>query len=282
MPRIVARSPATIRGLLVRSASARLHIPPAINSGGQQCRTMCGLRPRGSRGEGDRDGHAGDRSPRPPGCGGGAEHRNEDNQRKKSPGQAERVDPVVETGLEGREDGEPDRETDDRPDHCADGADDGAVRQQHEAQMLRCCAGRGEHAELAESALRDDGEAGGGDERGEEQEDGGNREHRQRARPPAVSPAGGGPRPGGYAGLPAGTKAVDRLRCPRRPARVTVSGAPADAGETRANSSVRLTGVLDDADDGPAAAVERQRVPDLEPRRSATPSVTATCRGPSG
>ena len=133
MPSIVASSPATIKGLLVRSASARLHTPPAINTPRQHRRSMCGLPPRGSRREGDRDRDAGDRPTRPPGGGAGSEHCDEDDQHKQCPGQAERVDAVVEPGLERREDSEPERETEDRPDHRADGADDGAVRQQHES-----------------------------------------------------------------------------------------------------------------------------------------------------
>ena len=44
-----------------------------------------------------------------------------------------------------------------------------------------------------------------------------------------------------------------------------MSGAPADEGETRANSSLSSTWVLDDADDGPAPAVEGESLPELEP-----------------
>ena len=72
-----------------------------------------------------------------------------------------------------------------------------------------CRAGRGEHAELAEPSLRDDGEAGGDNQRGQEQEDGGDREHGQRAlRAGRSSPVRRIPtrRP---AGLLTGTKAVD-------------------------------------------------------------------------
>ena len=170
---------------------------------------------------------------------------------------------MVEPGLEGREDPEPERETDDRPNHRADGADDGAVRQQHESQVLRCRAGRGKHAELAESSLRDDGEARGGDQRGQEQEDGGHREHRQRARPLAVPPPCGGPGPGGPAGLLTGTKAVDRSGVRGDQQRDGVGrscGCRRDKGEL----VCQVTGVLDDADDGPATAIEGQRVPDLE------------------
>ena len=46
--------------------------------------------------------------------------------------------------------------------------------------MLLRGADGGEHAELAEPSLRDDGEACGGDQRGKEEEDGGHGEHRQR------------------------------------------------------------------------------------------------------
>ena len=167
-------------------------------------------------------------------------------------------------GLERRDDREPERETEDRSEHRADRADDGAVRQQHESQVLLCRADRGEHAELAEPSLRDDGEACGGNERGQEQEDGGHGEHRQGAGTLAVPARAADPtrRTGRRCSMRVKKRSIDRRG--RVDQNRDGSGAPADAGETRANSSVRSTWVLDDADDGPATAVEGQRIPDLE------------------
>ena len=148
----------------------------------------------------------------------------------------------------------------DRPDQCADRADDRAVRQQHEPEVLLGRADRRERAELAEPSLRDDGEARGGNQRGQEQEDGGHGEHRQRVCRPVALPSLG-PREGGpvAAGGPI-REGVDRVgvgvdqdrdlvRCSR--------GRGGDEGELVA----QITWVLDDADDGPATAVEGQSAP---------------------
>ena len=53
---------------------------------GDDRRVVCGLRPGRSRREGERDGDAGDRSPRPPGGGGGPEDCDEDGQREQVQG----------------------------------------------------------------------------------------------------------------------------------------------------------------------------------------------------
>ena len=134
---------------------------------------MCGLRSGRARRERERDGDAGDRSPRPPGGGGRSEDCDEDDHREQRPGQAEPVDAVVDRGLERRGDREPEREARDRSDQRADRTDDRAVGQQYESEVLVGRAGRREHAELTEPSLRDHGEARGGDQRGQEQEDGG-------------------------------------------------------------------------------------------------------------
>jgi hypothetical protein len=94
---------------------------------------------------------------------------------------------MVDGRLERRGDGDPERETNDRSAECGDRTDDGAVRRQHEAEMLLRATDRREHAELTKSSLRDDRESCGGDERSQEQEDGGHGEHRQRVRRSVVA-----------------------------------------------------------------------------------------------
>ena len=73
---------------------------------------------------------------------------------------------MVDRGLEGRGEDDPEREAGDRPDERGDRPDDGAVGKQHETKVLLRGADGGEHAELAEPSLRDDCEACGGDQRG--------------------------------------------------------------------------------------------------------------------
>ena len=173
---------------------------------------------------------------------------------------------MVDRGLERRGEREPERETHDRSDQRADRADDRAVRQQHESKVLLGRADRSEHAELAEPALRDDGEACGGDQRGQQQEDGGHGEHRQRVCRPVALPSLGPRERGPVALAPRVRKAstgVDRfgagvdqdrdvVRCSR--------GRGGDEGELVA----QVAWVLDDADDGSATAVEGKRLPELE------------------
>ena len=117
----------------------------------------------------------------------------------------------------------------------------GAVRHQHETEVLLRGADGGEHAELAEPSLSDDCEACGGNQRGQEQEDGGDGEHRERvggldlaADPSPVRPE----RPFSLQRVCEGAELlvarVDQNR--------DVLRRPADAGETRANSSLSSRG----------------------------------------
>ena len=87
---------------------------------------------------------------------------------------------MVDRGLERRGEDEPEPEARDRPDDRGNRPDDGAVRQDHETEVLPRGADGGEHAELAEPSLRDDCESCGGNQRCKEEEDGGHGEHRQR------------------------------------------------------------------------------------------------------
>ena len=178
----------------------------------------------------------------------------------------------------------PEREAGDRPDERGDRPDEGAVGEQHEAEVLLRGADGGEHAELAEPSLRDDREACGGDQRGQEQEDGGHGEHRQRVRRRCVVPrrllrAREGRAASVTWRLGRRTRSTRRSRRRRT---VTWSGAPCRRGGDERELVAQLARVLDDADDRPAPAVERQGRADLEPQELATPSVTATCRGPVG
>ncbi len=200
----------------------------------------------------------GHRSPRPPGGDRGAEDCDEDDHREQCPRQAERVDAMVERGLEHREDREPEPETHDCPDHCANRADDGAVPQQHESKVLLRRTDRGEHAELAEPPLSNHREAGGGDERGQEQEDGAHGEHRQGAGRLVLRPrlgpgeCGRGVR-SAIEGLAEG---VDRAFAGVNQNRDVV-GRPRGRGRYQRELVTQLARVLDDADDRPPTAVER-------------------------
>ena len=131
------------------------------------------------------------------------------------------------------------------PMSAAIAADDRAVGQQHEPEVLLRGADRGEHAELAEPALRDDGEARGGDQRGQEQEDGGDGEHRQRLAAPLSSPRLAMPVNARADGpLPARSlqKASERRPSARVDQDSDVVCGPSDDGETRANSSLSSRG----------------------------------------
>ena len=250
-------------GALLRSESTRLPIPAAINSAATMAEWCAGF---GLGGRAERASMTGTRATARPGHQAAAvapSDGDEDDHRQQRPGQAEPVDAMVDRGLERRGDREPERETRDRSDQRADRTDDRAVGQQHESKVLLGRADRREHAELAEPSLRDHGEACGGDQRGQEQEDGGHREHRQRVgRPVAlrVSDPAKADRSPTFASAKASTDAgagVDQhrdvVRCSR--------GRGGDEGELVA----QIAWVLDDADDGPAAAVEVKRLPELEP-----------------
>ena len=126
---------------------------------GRDRRVACGPRLGRSPREREHDGEAGDRSPGPPGGGRCPEDCEEDGRRDQPPRKAEPVDAMVDRGLERRGEDDPEREARDRPDDRGDRPDDGAVGQQHEAEVLLRGADGGEHAELAEPSLRDDCEA---------------------------------------------------------------------------------------------------------------------------
>ena len=70
-------------------------------------------------------------------------------------------------------------------------------------------------------------------------------------------------RPGGPAALLTGAKAVDRSGVRVDQKRDGV-GRSCGCGRDKGELVGQVTGVLDDADDGPATAIEGQRVPDLE------------------
>ena len=96
---------------------------------------------------------------------------------------------MAHRGFESRREDEPERAARDRAESRGDHSDDGAVRQQHEPEMLLRSPDCREHAELTEPTLRDDGEARCGNERGQEQEDGGDGEHCERVCGPDLAAA---------------------------------------------------------------------------------------------
>ena len=250
---------------------------------GRDGRVACGPRLRRSPREREHDGEAGDRSRRPPGGGGRPEDREQDGRRDQPPREAEPVDAMVDRGLERRGEDDPEREARDRPDERGDRPDDGAVGQQHEAKVLLRGADGGEHAELAEPSLRDDREACGGDQRGQEQEDGGHGEHRQRSSAGWSFPRSSEPAKADRTRSPRdskkeSTRLVARVDQDRRRG----PGAPADEGETSANSSLSLRGfstMPTTVRRWPSSA----RVDPISSRSSsATPSVTATSPRPVG
>ena len=189
---------------------------------------------------------------------------NEDDHREQRPRQADRVDAMTEGRLERRDERDPERETRDGPEQRADRADDRAVGEKHEPEVLPGRTDRSEHAQLTEPSLSDDGEACGGDERRQQQEDRGHGEHRQRVGPRVAAPRPGPHQRGPvslvllvYEGVNRAGVGVDEDRDPIRPSR----GRGGDKGELVA----QIAWVLDDADDRPATAVEVERLPDLEP-----------------
>ncbi len=254
-------------GRLLRSESTRQPTPAAIRTAARIAEWCAGFGAGGRAERASCDGHAGHCSPRPP-CGGGRpEDRDEDNQREQCPRQAQPVETMVERGLQSRHDRQPDCETHDCSDQCADRADDHAVPQQHESKVLLGRADRGEHAELTEPSLRDDGEAGCGNERRQEQEDGGHREHRQRRCLLVLAP-----RPGRHAGGPVALgdaggsfqEGADRVVACVDQDRDVV-GCSRGRGRDECELVAQVTWVLDDADNRPAMAVEGKCLPELEP-----------------
>ena len=176
----------------------------------------------------------------------------------QTPRKAEPVDAMVDRGLEYRSEDDPECEAGDRPDERGDRPDERAVPQQDEANVLLRRADGGEHAELAETSLRDDCKACGGDQRGQEQEDRGHREHRQRlCRTADVTPALHGAREGRAGPVTVIQRPVEGVE--RRRGRVDehrdpirARGGDCDEGELVA----QLARVLDDAHDAPAVPVE--------------------------
>ena len=147
---------------------------------GRDRRVACGPRLRRTPRKREQGGEAGDRSPWPPGGCGSPEDGEEDDHREQRPRKAEPVDAMAHRGFESRREDDPERTARDRAEDRGDHSDDGAVRQQHEPEMLLRSPDCREHAELAEPTLRDDSEARGGNQRGQEQEDGGDGEHCER------------------------------------------------------------------------------------------------------
>ena len=176
---------------------------------------------------------------------------------------------MVDRGLEGRGEDDPEREAGDRPDECCERADNGAVGQQHETAVLLRRTDGSQHSELSEPSLRDDREACGGDQRRKEEEDGSDGEDGQRlGRTTGIVSASHGTREG-RAGAVAQRleEGVARLR-PRT--RVDEHVDPVCARGRRRDESelvTQLSRVFDDAHDGPPVPVERQARPDLEPKR---------------
>ena len=134
IPMIVARIPTTER----RSVSVGEH--EAADSRhdqhrGDDCRVMRGLRARRSCREGASLGRA-----RQPALATRRllSHRGPPRRRswRAVPGEAEPVEAKVERGLECGRNPEPECETGDRSDQCTDPADDCAVREQHESNVL--------------------------------------------------------------------------------------------------------------------------------------------------
>ena len=136
----------------------------------------------------------------------------------------------------------------------------------------------GEHAELAQPSLRDDGEARGGDQRGQEEEDGGHGEHRQRVRRSVVAdplePAKPEPSARDPGRIRSTVARVEQNRDVVRRAR--------GRGRDERELVAQLARVLDDADDRPAPPSSARVDPISSRSSSATPSVTATWRGPAG
>ncbi len=234
--------------------------------GGDERRAVSRLRPGGSRREGERDRDARDRPPGPPGCGGRPEHGDEHDHREQRPRQADRVDAMTESRLERRDERDPERETCDRPEQRADRADDRAVGEKHEPEVLPGRTDRSEHAQLAEPSLSDDGEACRGDERGQQHEDRGHGEHRQRVRPPVVAPRLG-PHQRGPVSLEVllVDEGVHRAGVGVDEDRDVIRSSCRRGGDER-ELVAQIAWVLDDADDRPATAVEGKRLPDLEPQ----------------
>ncbi len=213
--------------------------------------------------EREHDREAGRRPARPPGSRGCAEDGEECRRRDQPPGKAEPVDAMVDCRLECRREHEPRRKPDCRPDEGGDRPDDGAVRQQHESQLLLGGTDRGEHAEMAQPPLCDDCEARSGDEGGKEQEDGGHGEHREHGRLRVVAPGDLGTREGRWGVRPTPEEGLERLVGRVDEDAHVVRGARGRGRDER-ELVAQLARVLDDPHDRPPLTVERQGRADVE------------------
>ena len=218
VPRIVATIPATISGGLSRSESARPPMPAAISAAATIAEWRAGL---GLGGRAESASVTGRRATVRPGHQAAAVAPRTATRTVSASSAQGRLSRSMRwstadssVGANATQSARPD----DRPDQRADRADDRAVGQQHEAEVLLGRADRGEHAELAEPSLRDDGEACGGDQRGQEQEDGGHGEHRQRVgRPVVAAPRSSPAKADRSLGRGACDEGVDRAGRSRRP-----------------------------------------------------------------
>jgi hypothetical protein len=190
------------------------------------------------------------------------------------PWQVEPVNPMAGGRLQPRRDRDPARTGESGPGHGGDGADGGAVGQQHQAKMPLGGADRGQHAELSQAALGDDYKAGRGDQ-GDQQQD-----HRGQAQH-----ACGGGRPLGLGGRQTQqARMAGRARLESATVAPWQGGCPVAAGQNQHRHRFRRVGgrgrqqgelvvqvarVLDKTDDGSRGPAEDERGADadLEGRR---------------
>ena len=240
-PRIVVTIPATISGGRSRSESARQPIPTAISTAAAIAAWRAGLRPRRSPGQREHDREAGDRSRRPPGGGGGGEDREQRGHRDQPPRNAEPVDAMVDRGLERRGDDDPERRARRSfrrpPRSCRRARRWSGARVEGACGWRRlrraCRAGAAAAARRPRSRRRRPARPAAGT-------------RSPRRTSPAPPPAGRSPAPRSprrpICRVASRNEGVDRRRSLAFTSTVTCSGAPADDGETSANSSLSLRG----------------------------------------
>ena len=184
---IVATIPATMSGGLSRCDSARQPMPTAISAAAAIAEWRAGL---GLGGRPESASVTGSRATVRPGHQAAAMAPRSARRTVSAisaHGRLSRSTRWSTADSSSRGEGDPQREADERPEKCGDRPDDGAVGDQHEAEVLLRGTDRSEHAEVTKPSLRDDCEARGGDQRGQEDEDGGHGEHRQRVRRPVAA-----------------------------------------------------------------------------------------------